>query len=87
MDTNDIATVRTNHWDWFRYKCDWMYSFENQSICWNDMEKFYYYVEWLEFIIECVLVPRGYVLNGDAEYCKDGFNKEEEEEDSDYRLR
>lgn len=35
---------------------------------WNGAEKFYNYVEWLEYLIEKVLEPRGYVLNGLIEW-------------------
>lgn len=31
---------------------------------WDGSEKFYSYVKWLEYLIESVLKPRGYVLNG-----------------------
>ena len=31
---------------------------------WDGGEKFYYYVDWLEFIIKYFLTPWGYVLNG-----------------------
>lgn len=31
---------------------------------WNGGEKFYSYIEWLEYLIEKILKPRGYVLNG-----------------------
>jgi hypothetical protein len=31
---------------------------------WNGAEKFYYYVKWLEYLIEHFLAPWGYVLNG-----------------------
>jgi hypothetical protein len=34
------------------------------TIEWDRREKFYHYVEWLEYIIKNFLVPWGYTLNG-----------------------
>ena len=31
---------------------------------WDEGEKFYDYVEWMEYLIEKILKPRGYVVNG-----------------------
>jgi hypothetical protein len=35
---------------------------------WDTGEKFYDYVEWLEYIIYNFLAPKGYVLNGNVEW-------------------
>lgn len=35
---------------------------------WDGGEKFYNYIEWLEYIIEKVLIPNGYKLNGEVKY-------------------
>jgi hypothetical protein len=35
---------------------------------WDGGEKFYNYVEWLRYLIEKILSPRGYVLNGEIEW-------------------
>lgn len=34
------------------------------GIAWNGHEKFYDYVEWLEYLVENFLKPWGYKLNG-----------------------
>ena len=47
------------------------------------MEKFYYYVEWLRYLIDNILAPRGYILNGDVEYCEDGFEQYDNETGND----
>lgn len=47
------------------------------SICWDGGEKFYNYVEWLEYIISHFLGPWGYFLNGEVEWVG-----EDEEEDT-----
>lgn len=37
-------------------------------IAWDESEKFYDYVEWLEYLIENFLKPWGYTLNGEVEW-------------------
>lgn len=37
-------------------------------IAWDGGEKFYNYVEWLQYIIDRFLVPWGYVMNGEVDY-------------------
>ena len=38
------------------------------SIGWDGGEKFYYYVEWLDYLIEHFLAPWGLVLNGEVSW-------------------
>jgi len=53
----------------------WIPTEDKQHIEWDGGEKFYNYVEWLEYIIEKILKPRGYVLNGKVEWeGEDGDN-------------
>lgn len=44
--------------------CQWVPNKSGTAIKWDGGEKFYYYVEWLEYVIEQFLRPWGYVLNG-----------------------
>lgn len=44
--------------------CDWVPSKDGSAIKWNDSEKFYSYIEWIEYLIRHFLAPRGYRLNG-----------------------
>lgn len=44
--------------------CDWIPSEDNLGIEWNGSEKFYNYVDWLNFILKNFLVPWGYNLTG-----------------------
>jgi len=44
--------------------CQWMIEADIQIIRWDGGEKFYHYTEWIEYIIEKILNPRGYKLNG-----------------------
>lgn len=42
--------------------CQWI--IENGELVWDGGEKFYNYVEWLEYLIKHFFAPLGYVLNG-----------------------
>lgn len=44
--------------------CNWIPTSDGCGIHWNGREKFYYYVEWLQYIISNFLEPWGYRLNG-----------------------
>jgi len=48
--------------------CQWVPSEDGTIIEWDGVEKFYNYVEWLEYIIEHFLKPWGYKLNGSVEW-------------------
>lgn len=48
--------------------CQWIPSEDNKGIEWDGGEKFYHYVEWLEYIVKNFLAPKGYVLNGEVEF-------------------
>lgn len=53
--------------------CQWTY--KEGKIVWDGIEKFYFYIEWLVYIIKEILKPRGYTLNGEVfwqgEYAND----------------
>lgn len=44
--------------------CQWVPNDARTAMVWNDGEKFYHYVEWLEYLIENFLKPWGYNVNG-----------------------
>ena len=44
--------------------CQWELQEDLQTIKWDGNEKFYNYIEWIFYIIESVLKPAGYTLNG-----------------------
>lgn len=48
--------------------CHWVPNKSGTSIAWDGGEKFYEYVEWLEYLIIKVLAPRGYELTGEVEW-------------------
>lgn len=48
--------------------CQWAPTACGEFIEWDEGEKFYNYIEWLEYLLQKVLIPKGYHLNGDVEY-------------------
>ena len=48
--------------------CQWEPTEDGKFIEWDGGEKFYAYVEWIEYLIEKVLAPKGYILNGTVEW-------------------
>jgi hypothetical protein len=48
--------------------CQWIPTENGKGIEWNDGEKFYRYEEWLQWIIDNILKPRGYELSGSVDY-------------------
>jgi hypothetical protein len=48
--------------------CDWIPNKNGRLIEWNGGEKFYDYVEWLEYLIAEFFIPKGYILNGEVHY-------------------
>lgn len=46
----------------------WTPSSSGKFLEWDGNEKFYNYVEWLEYLLEKILVPRGYILNGSVKF-------------------
>lgn len=54
--------------------CQWVINDDNE-LEWDGGEKFYYYEEWLNYLIDNFFEPEGYVLNGDIH-----FNGEDDED-------
>lgn len=48
--------------------CQWIPTTDGSGIRWNGREKFYYYVEWLQYIINNFIEPWGYVLSGEVNW-------------------
>lgn len=46
--------------------CKWI--IEDKKLVWNGCEKFYYYVEWLQYMINKFFTPWGITLNGEIEW-------------------
>jgi hypothetical protein len=58
IDYNESPKTQPGLW------CQWVPSEDGKYIEWSGMEKFYYYTEWLNYIIEHFLKLWGYTLNG-----------------------
>ena len=46
----------------------WTPTLDKLHLEWNGAEKFYAYVEWLEYLIKNIIEPRGYKLNGEVSW-------------------
>lgn len=53
--------------------CQWIINNDNQLI-WDGGEKFYNYVEWLEYLIANFFEPKGYQLNGEIYWRGEEFS-------------
>lgn len=47
--------------------CQWIIN-DSDELVWDEGEKFYNYIKWLEYLIEHFFAPGGYVLNGTVFY-------------------
>jgi hypothetical protein len=54
--------------------CQWVPNDDGSAIFWDGGEKFYDYVEWIEYLIEHFLKPWGYVLDGEVEWFGEDAN-------------
>lgn len=54
--------------------CQWIPNDDGTAIVWDGGEKFYSYVEWIEYLIEHFLKPWGYTLNGEVEWFGEDTN-------------
>lgn len=48
--------------------CQWVVNDAGTRLEWDGNEKFYLYVEWLDYLIHFFFQPRGYKLNGEVEW-------------------
>lgn len=48
--------------------CQWVPTEDGQGIEWNQAEKFYEYVAWLQYIISKFLIPWDYTVNGSVKW-------------------
>lgn len=53
--------------------CQW-YMPDNETVEWDGGEKFYNYVEWLEYFIDHFFKPAGYTLNGTVQWRGEDFD-------------
>jgi hypothetical protein len=62
IDYNKPPSTQPGLW------CQWTPTEDRKGIEWDEGEKFYYYTEWLVYLINKILAPNGYVLNGTIEW-------------------
>jgi len=48
--------------------CQWRPTQNRKGIKWDEGEKFYNYIEWLQYIIDNFLKEKGYILNGSVNW-------------------
>lgn len=48
--------------------CQWVPTEDGTAIVWDEGEKFYEYIEWLEYIVKNFLAPNGYSITGDVNW-------------------
>lgn len=48
--------------------CQWRPSEDGTAIEWDEGEKCYNYIEWIEYIIKNFLAPKDYILNGQVDW-------------------
>lgn len=58
IDYNEPPSTQPALW------CQWTPTSDLMGIEWDGGEKFYYYTEWLVYLINKILAPNGYILNG-----------------------
>lgn len=62
IDYNEPPKTQPGLW------CHWRPTEDGLFIEWDESEKFYEYVQWIEYLIEKVLEPKGYKLSGTVSY-------------------
>jgi len=45
-----------------------------QGLTWDQGEKFYYYTDWLHYLVKHFIKPWGYVLNGEVEWAGEDYD-------------
>lgn len=60
IDHNRPPSTQPSLW------CQWVPTEDGTAIVWDEGEKFYEYVPWIDYIVEKILKPRGYSLTGEV---------------------
>lgn len=58
IDSNNPPATQPGLW------CQWMPLEDRKTIVWDEGEKFYASQKWIEYIINFILAPKGYIVNG-----------------------
>jgi hypothetical protein len=62
IDYNEPPKTQPGLW------CGWTPNEEGTALVWDGGEKFYEYTAWLKYLIEKILKPRGYTVNGSVSW-------------------
>lgn len=68
IDGNTPPVTQPSLW------CQWIPSEDGLEIEWDGGEKFYNYTEWIYYIINKILKPNGYTLNGSVQWRGEEFD-------------
>ena len=52
--------------------CQWIVN-DNGELVWNEGEKFYKYIGWLQYLINNFFIPWGYIIDGSIEWHGEDF--------------
>lgn len=59
IDVNQPPHTQPGVW------CQWIPTDDRMAITWDGGEKFYHADEWMKYLVERILAPKGYVANGE----------------------
>lgn len=62
IDYNSPPSTQPGLW------CQWIPSYDGSALVWDEEEKFYNYVKWLQYLIDKFLSPWGYKLDGEVRW-------------------
>lgn len=68
IDYNEPPATQPGLW------CQWIVSLDGKYLEWNGNEKFYNYVEWLNYLITHFFTPNNIFINGSIMWRGDDFN-------------
>lgn len=68
IDYNTPPTTQPGLW------CEWGVNDEGTEIRWDGGEKFYEYEEWIKYIIDKILAPNNYIVNGEIKWQGEDMN-------------
>lgn len=68
IDINEPPSTQPSLW------CQWIPTEDGLEIEWDGGEKFYNYTEWIYYIINKILKPNGYTLNGSVHWRGEDFD-------------
>ena len=72
-ENNELEAINDKDWrddhsrpDSYSFYCQWCSNDEGTQLIWNGREKFYGYIEWLEWLITNFFKPKHILLNGEV---------------------